>query len=84
VAAPYGDGTRYCILLRKNKVGEEVRWHLLPLQAKTMFAIDQWIKSANMSESPIPCAIDCGENIGGTLGSGQLNHIYKRLARQAG
>lgn len=49
-----------------------------------MLAIEQWIKAAKLSEGPILRGIDRSENIGDTLGSGQINRIYKRLARQAG
>lgn len=49
-----------------------------------MFAIEQWTNAAKLSEGPILRSIDRGENIGSTLGSGQINRIYKRIARQAG
>jgi integrase len=49
-----------------------------------MFAIEQWINAAKFSEGPILRSIDRGEKIGSTLGSGQINRIYKQLARQAG
>jgi site-specific recombinase XerD len=83
VAAPYGDGMRYSILLRKNKVDQEARGRYLPLRAHTMLAIEQWTNAAKLSEGPILRSIDRGENIGSTLGSGQINRIYKRIARQA-
>jgi site-specific recombinase XerD len=84
VAAPHADGMRYSILLRKSKVDQEARGRYLPLWAQTMFAIEQWINAAKLSEGPILRSIDRGEKIGSTLGSGQINRIYKQLARQAG
>jgi integrase len=84
VAAPHADGMRYSILLRKSKVDQEARGRYLPLRAQTMFAIEQWINAAKLSEGPILRSIDRGEKIGSTLGSGQINRIYKQLARQAG
>jgi integrase len=75
---------RYSILLRKSKVDQEARGRYLPLRAQTMFAIEQWINAAKLSEGPILRSIDRGEKIGSTLGSGQINRIYKQLARQAG
>jgi integrase len=85
VAAPHADGMRYSILLRKSKVDQEARGRWLPLRDKTMFAIEQWIDAAKLSARPILLSIDRGgEKIGSTLGSGQINRIYKQLARQAG
>jgi site-specific recombinase XerD len=84
VATPQGDGMHYSILLRKSKVDQEARGRHLPLRAQTMLAIEQWIKAAKLSEGPILRGIDRSENISDTLGSGQINRIYKRLARQAG
>jgi len=84
VAAPHADGMRYTILLRKSKVDQEARGRYLPLRAQTMLAIEQWTHAAKLSEGPILRSIDRGENIGSTLGSGQINRIYKQLARQAG
>ena len=55
----------------------------LPLRAQTMLAIEKWIKAAKLSEGAIFWGIDRSENIGNTLGSGQINRIYKRIARQA-
>jgi integrase len=83
VAAPHGGGMHYSILLRKSMVDQEARGRYLPLRAQTMFAIEQWICAAKLNEGPILRSIDRGDNIGCTLGSGQINRIYKRLARQA-
>jgi integrase len=75
---------RYTILLRKSKVDQEARGRWLPLRDKTMLAIEQLTNAAKLSEGPILRSIDRGENVGSTLGSGQINRIYKRIARQAG
>jgi site-specific recombinase XerD len=83
VVAHHGDGMRYSILLRKSKVDQEARGRYLLLRAQTMLAIEQWTNAAKLSEEPILRTIDRGENIGSTLGSGQINRIYKRIARQA-
>ena len=83
VVAHHGDGMRYSILLRKSKVDQEARGRYLPLRAQTMLAIEQWTHTAKLSEGPILRIIDRGENIGSTLSSGQINRIYKRIARQA-
>jgi site-specific recombinase XerD len=83
VAAPHADGMHYSILLRKSKVDQEARGRYLPLRAQTMLAIEQWTHAAKLSEGPILRSIDRGENIGSSLGSGQINRIYKQLARQA-
>ena len=83
VVAHHGDGMRYSILLRKSKVDQEARGRNLPLRAQTILAIEQWTNAAKLSEGPILQSIDRGKNIGSTLGSGQINRIYKRIARQA-
>jgi integrase len=82
--APHADGVRHSMLLRKSKVCQEAREHYTPLRAQTMLAIEQSINHSKLSEEPIFRSIDLGENISSTLGSGQINRIYKRLARQAG
>jgi integrase len=75
---------RYSILLRKSKVDQEARGRWLPLPDKTMFGIEQWINAAKHSKGPILRSIYRGEKIRSTLGSGQINRIYKQLGRQAG
>jgi len=75
---------RYTILLRKSKVDQEAGGRWLPLRDKTMLAIEQLTNAAKLSEGPILRSIDRGENVGSTLSSGQINRIYKRIARQAG
>ncbi len=83
VTTPHTAGMHYSILLRKSKVDQEARGRYLPLRAQTIHAIEQWTNAAKLSEGPILRSIDRGENIGCTLGSGQINRIYKRIARQA-
>ena len=83
VVAHHGNGMRYSILLRKSKVDQEARGRYLPLRTQTILAIEQWTHAAKLSEGPILRSINRGENIGSTLGSGQINRIYKRIARQA-
>ena len=84
VTAPHGDGICFSILLYKGKVDQEARGRYMPLRAQTVLAIKQWLNTAKLSEGPILRSIDRGENIGSTLGIGQINRIYKRVARQAG
>jgi integrase len=84
VVARHSDGMHYSILLRKSKVDQEARGRYMPLRAQTMLAIEQWTNAPKLSEGPILRSIDWGENIGSTLCSGQINRIYKRLARKAG
>lgn len=81
--AHHGDGMRYSILLSKSKVDQEAHGRYLPLRTQTVLAIEQWTNAAKLSEGPILRSIDRGENIGSTLGSGQINRIYKRIASQA-
>ena len=83
-AIPHDAGMHYSILLRKSKVDQEARGRYLPLRAQTMLAIEQWINAAKLSGGPILRSIDRSEKIGSTLSSGQINRIYKQLARQAG
>jgi len=84
VTAPHGDAVRHGILLRKSKVDQEARGRRIPLRSQTMLAIKQWTNAAKLSEGLIFRSVDRGENIGGSLGSGQINRIYKRIAKQAG
>ena len=74
---------RYSISLCKSKVDQETRSRYLPLRSQAILAIEQWTNAAKLGEGPILRGIDRGESIGGTLGSGQINRIYKQLACQA-
>jgi site-specific recombinase XerC len=75
VTAPYGEGMRYTIFIRKSKVDLEARRRYMPLRYQTMLSIEQWINAAILSEGPILRSIGRGENIGCTLGSGENNRI---------
>ena len=57
-------------MLCKSKADQEGRGRWLPLRDKTMFAIEQWIKAAQLSKERILRSIDRGEKIDSILGGG--------------
>ena len=80
VAAPHGNGVHtVSCFARARKINRRA---IDGYPYLAMFAIEHWMKVAKLSEGPILRGIDRSENIGNTLSSGQINQIYKRLARQ--
>jgi site-specific recombinase XerD len=84
VTAPHADEMGYSILLGMSEVDQEAGGRWIPLGDPTIGVIEVWVNAANFSKRPILRSIDGCENICSTLGSGQINRIYKRIARQAG
>jgi hypothetical protein len=71
------------ILLRKTKVDQESMRRWLTLRAETVPAIERWRTAAGIHEGYVLRGVKRNMQITDYLCSGQINRIYKRLARSA-
>lgn len=73
------------ILLRKSKTDQDSIGKWLRLSQRTHLALAEWIKKLPQGQECLIVGIDRGGSIScSSLGSGQINRIYKRIARAAG
>jgi site-specific recombinase XerD len=73
------------ILLRKSKTDQDSTGKWLHLNQKAHQALMKWIEELPEGQKYIMVGIDRGEKIAhSSLGSGQVNRIYKRVAKNAG
>jgi hypothetical protein len=74
-----------CILLRKSKTDQDSTGKWLHLSQRAHLALMEWIKELPEGQEKLIVGIDRGRRISrSSLGSGQVNRIYKRIARNAG
>jgi integrase len=69
------------ILLRKSKTDQDSTGRWLHLSKRSQEALDSWIKLLNQAEGPIFRGVNRGQHITPKLSTGQINRIYKRIAR---
>ena len=73
------------ILLRKSKTDQDSTGKWLHLSPRAHLALVEWIKELPEGQECLMVGIDHGGSISrSSLGSGQINRIYKRIARNAG
>lgn len=73
------------ILLRKSKTDQDSTGKWLHLSQRAHLALAEWIKELPEGQEYLIAGIDRGGTISpSSLGSGQVNRIYKRIARKAG
>ena len=73
------------ILLRKSKTDQDSTGKWLHLSQRAHQALLEWIKKLPEGQEYLMVGIDRGGRISpNCLGSGQVNRIYKRIARNAG
>jgi len=72
-------------LPRKSKVNQDSMWKTLHLSQKAHLALVEWVKELPEGQEYIMDGIDRGGKISRTsMGAGQVNNIYKRIAGVAG
>lgn len=76
-----GTITYYCIQIRKSKTDQEGDGKIAHIRKSTYLATQEWIQQANISEGFLFRGISRGNTPLQSLGGGQINRIYKRLAR---
>jgi len=69
------------ILLRKSKTDQDAIGRWLHLSKRTQLALNEWLKQLNAETGPLFRGINSGQHIMQTLGAGQINRIYKKIAR---
>ena len=69
------------ILLRKSKTDQDAIGRWLHLSKRNRLALNEWLKQLNAEKGPIFRGINSGQHIMQTLGAGQINRIYKKIAR---
>ena len=73
------------ILLRKSKTDQDSTGKWLYLSPRAHLALVEWMKELAEGQEYLMVGIDRGGRISrSSLGSGQVNRIYKRIARHAG
>jgi integrase len=73
------------ILLRKSKPEQDSIEKWLHLSTRVHLAFVEWMKELPEEQEYLIAGINCGGRISqGNLSSGQINRIYKRIARNAG
>ena len=73
------------ILLRKSKTDQDSTGKWLHLSQRTHLALVEWMKELPDGQEYLMVGIDRGGRIShSSLGSGHVNRIYKRIARNAG
>ena len=72
------------ILLRKSKTDQDSVGKWLHLSQRAHLALVEWLKELPDGQEYLIAGIDRGGKILGSLGSGQVNRIYKRISRDAG
>ena len=73
------------ILLRKSKTDQDSTGKWLHLSQRAHLALVEWMKELPEGQEYLMVGIDRGARISGSsLNSGQVNRIYKRIARNAG
>jgi site-specific recombinase XerD len=73
------------ILLRKSKTDQDSTGKWLHLSQRAHLALVKWVKELPEGQEYLMVGIDRGGRISRSiLGSGQVNRIYKKIARNAG
>lgn len=72
------------ILLRKSKTDQDSMGKWLHLSQRTHQALAVWIRKLPKEQEMLFCGLNRSLDISTQIGDGQINRIYKRLARKAG
>jgi integrase len=77
--------TKASVLIKKSKTDQLAKGRRLSLSLQATEAINLWLERCrNPKEGQLFEGINRGQKITGSLGSGQISRIYKRLAKRAG
>jgi site-specific recombinase XerD len=72
------------ILLRKSKTDQDSMGKWLRLSKRAGIALTEWLKELPEGQEKIMVSINRAYVIGSAVGAGQINRIYKKIARAAG
>ncbi len=71
-------------LLRKSKTDQDSTGKWLHLSQRTHLALVEWMKVLPKQQEMLFCGLNRALDISPKIGAGQINRIYKRIARKAG
>ena len=71
------------ILLRRSKTDQDSKGRWLHLSKRSQEALSSWIRVLNQKEGPLFRGVNRGQHFTPKLGSGQINRIYKKIARNS-
>jgi len=72
------------ILLRKSKTDQDSTGKWLHLSQRAHLALIEWLKELPSGQEILFCGLNRSLDISHQIGAGQINRIYKKLARKAG
>jgi integrase len=72
------------ILLRKSKTDQDSTGKWLHLSQRAHLALAEWIKKLPKEQEILFCGLNRALDISLQIGAGQINRIYKKIARKAG
>jgi site-specific recombinase XerD len=71
-------------LLRKSKTDQDATGKWLHLSQRAHLALAEWIKKLPEGQVMLYCGLNRALDISPQIGAGQINRIYKKIARKAG
>ena len=72
------------ILLRKSKTDQDSTGKWLHLSPRAHLALTEWVKKLPEGQEMLYCGLNRALDISPQIGAGQINRIYKKIARKAG
>ncbi|QWD87336.1 tyrosine-type recombinase/integrase [Polynucleobacter paludilacus] len=72
------------ILLRKSKTDQDSTGKWLHLSQRAHLALVEWVKELPEGQEMLFCGLNRALDFSANIGAGQINRIYKRIARKAG
>lgn len=74
----------YSILLRKSKTDQDSTGKWLHLSQRAHTALKEWMKKLPKDQEMLFCGLNRALDTSSQIGVGQINRIYKKLAKEAG
>jgi integrase len=78
-----GGVERMTIIIRRSKTDQESTGRRLHVSEKTKKAIKEWMGKLDIKHGQLFRGVNRAQKITATLGSSQINRIYKRIAKNA-
>jgi len=72
------------ILLRKSRTDQDSMGKWLHLSERTRIALTEWIKKLPEDQEMLFCRLNRALDLSPQIGVGQINRIYKKIARKSG
>jgi site-specific recombinase XerD len=72
------------ILLRKSKTDQDSTGRMLHLSQRAHQALMEWMRKIPEGQEMLFCGLNRALDFSGNIGAGQINRIYKKIAKNAG